>query len=610
MPRRKGEGTNGDAVPEEPISTVSSEPQLRVQMTGTADQVKRQLGVGTETPAPKPEPVIEDAEKFFALLKNGKYIVRVKRLRPKQWKGVKTAVEVWTSELPLTWEEIKSEVAENAKGGTYKVSVVDPEKSGIVDCRNFEVEGEPHVEPVEMTAEEKAMFGPQEKDAAQISIDGLNRRAEVTAKMIEVESLEHQLEEARAARVGKGKKGSSEDDGRIIDLERRLTESRHQAELEKRDRQHAEEMKELKALIAQSAKPVQSQGQSEISMLLQQMQKMQESSDKRFGDMMKQMQDDRMSQLVSKIDNLERRPARENGGMLEMAETMLKLRKVFGWGGSGDDDEGEDDENDDRPWWERALDKLGDKLTPKLIDKIFDRLDGLEKGGKSVDKDEFIKTVTAEVKQSEDEIVRIATERAIAALPKPKDPEPKPAPKVPQVNVMERKVVGEPEPARSTVPAEGRPVETKVEDPKTPLHLVKDPSEASVPTAEPMPIAKEICFRVCNVIIALERELETRPRQFTWNYDGVWNTLPESVLEKVCLAKTPAEVFDAFKVEGINVADLDKMKEKVVSTPRAAAWMSIGIRELNRWWAKMERDPDFDPADEGEEEQEEEGGGL
>jgi hypothetical protein len=53
------------------------------------------------------------------------------------------------------------------------------------------------------------------------------------------------------------------------------------------------------------------------------------------------------------------------------------------------------------------------------------------------------------------------------------------------------------------------------------------------------------------------------------------------------------------------------MKEKVLATPRAVAWMSIGIRELNRWWVEVEKNPEFDPADEGgEDEGEEEGSQL
>jgi hypothetical protein len=612
MKRRRSEGGDEGGQAEETDTPTSSGPQLRVQMTGTAEEVKKQLGVGPEKAETKPEPVLEDFEKFSNLLKNPKYMVRVKRLRPKQWKGQKTAVEVWTSELPLQWEEIKAEVTEIAKGGTYKVSVVNPETGGMVDARNFEIDGDPLIEKIELSDAEKLMFAPQEKDATEEGIQKLEQRARFNTKLLEVEEIESALREARERRDGKGKKSTNEDDARIVDLDRRLTEAKHQAELEARDRKHAEEMRELKALIAANNKPAQ-QGPSEVTLLIQQMQKNQESADKRFESLQKQLQDDRMNQLVQKIDNLEKRPNKESGGFLDFAESAIKMKKLFGWGaGADDDDEEEDDPNDDRPWWQKALDRLGDKLTPRVIDKIFDRLDGLETSGKKVDKDDFTKSLEIEMKKAEDEAVRIATERAIKALPQSKEPPPPKKEVVPQVNVMERKVVGEPEAPRpaAPLPTEEKATEVTVEDPKSPLHLVKDPPAAVAPT-EAMPIAKEICLRVCNVILILERELETRPRQFNWNYEGAWNMLPEAVLEKVCLSKTPAEVFDAFKVEGINVEDLDKMKEKVISAPRAAAWMSRGISELNRWWKKVEADPDFDPADEGEgEEAEEEGGGL
>lgn len=610
MPRRKPE--ESEALPGEPAIPLSAEPQLRVSMTGTADQVKRQLGVGPEKEQ-KPEPVIEDFEKFSLLLKNPKYIIRVKRLRPKQWQGNKTSIEVWTSELPLQWEEIKQEVAENAKGGTYKVSVVNPETGGVVDARNFEVDGDPFVEKVEMTPAEQAMFGPQVKDATQVSIDGLDRRAQVTAKLLEVENLEHQLEEARSSRNGKGKKGSEDADSRILDLDRRLSEAKHQAELEARDRRHAEEMRELKALIAQNAAPVKPQNDMTM-VLLEQMREDRKAAQAQFTALLTQMKDDKLNAVLDEVKQIKNRPSKESGGFLEFAESAIKMKKLFGWGAGGDDDDDEeDDPNDDRPWWQKALDRLGDKLTPRVIDKIFDRLDGLETSGKKVDKDDFTKSLEIEMKKAEDEAVRIATERAIKALPQPKETPPARKETVPQVNVMERRVIGEPEPPRpaAPLPAEGKATEVTVEDPKTPLHLVKDAAEAANPPTAPMPIAKEICLRVCNVILILERELETRPRQFNWNYEGAWNMLPEAVLEKVCQARTPAEVFEAFKVEGINVEDLDKMKEKVLAAPRAAAWMSRGITELNRWWKKVEADPEFDPADEGEDEgQEEEGDQL
>jgi hypothetical protein len=608
MRRRKSEGEGGGDQIEETDPPTSSGPQLRVQMTGTAEEVKKQLGVGPEKAETKPEPVLEDFEKFSNLLKNPKYMVRVKRLRPKQWKGQKTAVEVWTSELPLQWEEIKAEVTEIANGGTYKVSVVNPETGGMIDARNFEIDGDPLIEKIELSDAEKAMFAPQEKDATEEGIQKLESRARFSQKLLEVESIEDQLREARERRDGKGKKSTSEDDSRVERLERNLMEAKHQAELESRDRKHAEEMRELKALIAANNKPAQ-QGPSEVTLLIQQMQKNQESADKRFESLQKQLQDDRMNQLVQKIDNLEKRPNKESGGFLDFAESAIKMKKLFGWGaGADDDDEEEDDPNDDRPWWQKALDRLGDKLTPRVIDKIFDRLDGLETSGKKVDKDDFTKSLEIEMKKAEDEAVRIATERAIKALPQPKENPPPKKEAVPQVNVMERKVVNPATP------------EAKPEEPtekKADLHLVTDtpapaPAQDIPGQVKPqMSVAQETCLRVCNVILILERELETRPRQFNWNYEGAWNMLPEVVLEKVCLSKTPAEVFDAFKVEGINVEDLDKMKEKVTSAPRAAAWMSRGISELNRWWKKVEADPDFDPADEGEgDESEEEGGQL
>ena len=446
----------------------------------------------------------------------------------------------------------------------------------MVAARNFEVEGDPILETQEMSEVEKQMFGAQEKDAATITEEGLERTARMTAKQIEVETYQQQLRELRG-RGGNGKP-DVRDDSRINDLERRLTEAKHQAELEARDRRHQEEMKELKALIAQNQKPVQ-QGPSEMTVLIQQMQKAQESSDRRFADLMKQMQDDKMNQLLQKIDNLEKRPNKDKTDMVEMAESMLTLKKVFGWG--GDDDEPEDDPDDDRPWWQKALDKLGDKLTPRVIDKIFAKLDGLENAGKQVSKEDFMKINQEEI---EAHARRVADEEI--------------ARRQLQIEKTERAALPPPAPVKTQLPP----------PPAEPQPTAAAPPAPSAPAAGPpsapqaLTAAQKICQMAAGAIMMIEQELELMQNNYEWTWT-LWDSLPAFMLEKVCTAPDPLAMLDAFKVEGLVVEEFDKMKAKVASNAKGLAWLNLGLGDLRSWWDQKQKDPSFDPAadEEGEE---------
>jgi hypothetical protein len=614
MRRRRGGNTETAEAPlEAPTTEPSEEPRISVRMEGTADQVKKQLGVAPETkPEEKKPDEVEDAEKFFALLKNPKLIIKVKRLRPKQWRGTRTAVEVWSSELPLQWEEIKQEISETANGGTYKVSVVNPETGGIIDARNFEVDGDPKLPDGTLTPEEQAIFDvgkEPEKDAATVTEEGLERSARITAKQIEYERLQQSLKELRGGGTnGNNKNRSSESDARIDDLERRLVQAKHEADLENQQRKHEVEMKELRDLVKQQSQQKPAQQQSDVAIILQQMREDRTASDRRFEAMQKQMHDDKQNQMLEELRALRNKPAQQGNTMLENLEAMLKMKKLMGWGGSDEDDEDEDEKDDDRPWWERALDQLGKRLTPKLLDKIFDRLDGLENGGKKVDRETFLKTIEEE-KKKEDELVRIATEEAIKRLPAPKEVTSstvtssganKPAGDVPVVNVMERKIV-----SGEALP----PLPVPKEVPTTPA-TVPQAEQKPDPKAAPDELAKIVCQRVAELVVFVDQEMQLRPRQYDWNYDVAWKALPEAILEKVCQAKTPAEFFDACKVEGLDLELLEKFKQKTLADAKASAWLQKGITELNRWWAKSLKNPNFDPADEDESEPEEEGTGL
>lgn len=601
--RRRGEpsDTTEPALPPE-LQVEGAEPQIDVRMRGGADAVKKQLGVATEEKKPekKPEDNGHDTEKkkFVEALRNSKYIIRVKRLTPREVNGYQTNVEVWQTELPLSYQEIVDEVTKSYLGGKYRVAVIDPASNSTVAADTFEVPGDPLLpEGATMSQEEqnRILMRGTEKSAADLTEEGLDRRARTSAKMLEVEALEAQLDEARQRRMKPAEKPFVQDNTRVDDLERRLTEAKHQAELESRDRKHAEEMRELKALIAQNSKPVQ-QGPSEVTLLIQQMQKNQESSDKRFEAMQKQMQDDKLNALLEEVKAIKNRPAKESGTMLETAEAMLKMKKLFSWGDDDDDDDddGKRDPNDTRPWYERALDKLGDKFIPRLIDK----LDGMEEGGKKVTREDFMRELQLVAKQTEDEAVARAQDR-ITKLGVPGLPAP------PQVGTVPAAIPPPPNP----------PVPGAFQAPKAPVSELPPPppsAPAATPPASPVPatppsapagmsLQQEILLRVGGVLEILSREIELRPGEYLWNYEGVWQSAPEDIRERIAAAPDPVAMIDAFGIPGITPELLADLKAKVAANPKIIAWLQVGLDELKEWTAEKAKDPGFDPfADEEE----------
>ena len=109
-------------------------------------------------------------------------------------------------------------------------------------------------------------------------------------------------------------------------------------------------------------------------------------------------------------------------------------------------------------------------------------------------------------------------------------------------------------------------------------------------------------IRVGGVLEMIEREIELRPNEYLWNYEGAYNALPESVLEKVCAAVDPVMMIDAFAIPNISPDALAALKAKISGNPRILAWLKVGHDELKEWFAEKMKDPKFDPfADDGPE---------
>lgn len=578
--RRRGEAPVEDQQPTQVDQGGGT--QIEVKLKGSADDVTKRLGGQTELPArdaASPEDGGQGPEKdvFVRALRNAKYVIRVKRVTPREFNGSKTNVEVWSAELPLSYQEIQEEVAKTYQGGKYRVAIMDPNSNSVIAADTFEVDGDPLVPEVEMSQEEqdRLFLAGRPKTSSEITAESLERQHLVLTKQAEVERAEAELLDARERR--KQSKAPAQDDTRIAELDRRLTEARHQADLEARDRKHADEMRELKAMIAQNARPAKAEGQSEIGLLIQQLANSQAASDKRFEALQKQMQDDKLNAILQKVESMNK-PVK-SGSLLEDAEAMLKLKKLFGWGGDDDDDDDEDDSDDKRPFWERALDKLTGKFGDKLIAKFTE----MEEKGEVVDREKFMR----EMSQYADQAAAEAISKQ-QGLPNPVKPPALPAPAAAPAPVRQLP----PPPPVGEAPAAQLP---------PPPPAAPNPPPVQQPAA--LTIEQEITIRVGTVLDMLDREATFRANEYHWNYEGCWMTLPEDLLEKVAAAVDGAGVVDALTTPLLNPEKLPELKAKLTSNPKTAAWFMIGLNELKEWVAEKQKDPMFDPfSDDGEEE--------
>lgn len=586
--RREAPADTGEVAPSQGPELEGPEPQVDLRMRGTAEQVKRQLG-GPAAPEERSEKKLpsngsddDNKIKFVEALRNPKFIIRVKRMTPREFNGAKTNVEVWQSELPMGYQEIQEEVTKAFGGEKYRVAVIDPASGTTIAADTFVVEGDPIMEGGPASQQEMdrvLMRGLDTKSASELTEEALDRRARVSSKMLEVEALEAQLERAREDRKRQQTAGQipAQDNTRVEELDRKLTEAKHSAELEARDRKHAEEIRGLRELIERNSKPAK-EAPSEIAMVLQQMRDSQAASDKRFEALQKQMQDDKMNVIIQEVKALQNKPAGKSGSLLEDAQALLQIKKVFGWGADDADDDDEDDKDDDRPWWERALDKLGGKLG----DKLFEKFTSLEERGEKVDREKFF----AELGQYTDQAVADAIRaRQPRALPAPAAPAIPPAPAV-------AAALPPPPPPPDSAPG---PVAT----------LPPPPPEPTPPTPQAMTIEQEVVIRVGGVLEMIEREIEIRPGEYHWNYEGAYNSLPEAILEKVCAAPDPVAMIDAFAIPLISVEKLQALKQKISSNPRTLAWLKAGHDDLREWFAERLKDPKFDPFADAEEGMEE-----
>lgn len=560
MARSKGDGkTAVEAPPREG-------GEMAVTLRGTPEEVRAHLGTSsqeeeTQQPPPgAPAPGDPSPQKlaYIEALKVPQNTVVVKRISPRNWNDAKINVEVYREQCPLDPVSIEEEIRTEHGGRKYRVAVINSETGQIVAADTFEVDADPLIkqsaEDAEIERQIMMQGAPQQQDVSEAMLE---RQTRLTAKQIEYEQTRQQLDALKGQQAGNNKPDPRLD-ARIRELESRVIESQADRKIAEAEARHRAEIEELKRQMIQQPKP---QGLEDP--LIKMMMEQNRQANERFEKLLTQMNDNRLAELQRQMAEVKNKPQGNN--LLEMAESMLKLKEVFGWGGPEDDDEedeGEDGEG--KPFLER----LADKYLPKVFDMIEDEQ---KKTGKELSKDEVVARINAAADQAVREEMQKRREAAqqtqSRALP------------APQATASAPPQAAAPAPATAPAPAA--------------------PPQRQVPSVE-----EEIKIRTASVMAVIERELILRPRGWQWTL-AAWQALPEELREKLCApGLTPPAAIAVF--DGVvNQDGLDILKKKLTDEPKASAWFERGLAELRGWAEELAKDPDFDPTEEGEEEEDE-----
>jgi len=523
--------------------------QMTVNIKGPAPDVMKRLGGNQQVaqPVERDDEIPADRRKFLAALSDPKNIVTIKRTAPRQLDdGTKVNTEIFRESCPMTYQDIIDELRSNHGGRKYRVGIVD-QSGEIVAADRIEIDADPILP--DNSADEETMrhmmeHGDTVGDPADITARQLDNEALILAKTTAAERNKQLLEEIRGTKKPDAKPTDGND--RFASLEIRIIESEYKAKLAA-----------LEAKVESQHSNSGGGSNQLLTMLLEQSKK----SDERFERMMQQMQNNAMNDIKARIEALANKPAEKNNTMLEMADTMLKMKDLFGWG--GDDDDGSDDDDPNKPWYER----LADKFMPDLIDLIKERADK----GNPMSKEEMVAQFNAAADRASAESVQRIQHQQPPALPAP-----------PQVK----------QPTAVQVPAPQVQLPPPPTVSKETLVLTPPPPAAPAPEQDVPSIEDEIAMRVAQVLMIFEREMILRPRQWQWT-SAFWATLPEDTLEKACAATNPVTLIGAFAgiIKPEKLAELTTKAEPA----KIAAWIQRGLNELSAWAEEFAKDATFDP---------------
>jgi hypothetical protein len=566
--RTRGSSQVTDGTPPPPAPKSG---EMTVQFKGDIDTVTEKL---QRRPKGDPREDTGDTDKTVtdALAKPGLKF-HVKRILPKEWKGEDCRYVVYNDDTPMLYNDIIEEVEAHSGGKKYRLTVTDPETGKSVAAKTFTIDVDPILKKKTEQDDSEMMNlfrGEEAGDDAMAAFDKtIERQAKLADRQLTLERTQDMLESLKKKRETKGV--SSEDGQLIAKLQQDLVEERHRRELADVRAEYDRKMAAMDAKI--EAGGGNKQG-SELAAVLSQMQKAQEASEKRFEAMMAQQREDKANEILREI-----RSSRLSGGgagsFKEQMELFGTVAKMFGMrvpSGGGDDD---DEEDDDRPWYEKLGIAFADKVLPKLMDKF----DGMEKEGKKVTKEDFMREIDSYAEQAADQAAKKELEKI--------EKKNKPA------------LIGTKRPDEKN-PEKKDPVESLPQEAPSPE--ARSTAEEKTAQAAPVTVEQETALNVGGVIMLIQRETLSRRNYYLWNYEGAWQNLPEELLEKICSAEDCIAMFDVFKVPGINAAEVDELKKRISENAKMVAWLKRGHDELKNWWAEKLKDPNFDPGEQEEEE--------
>jgi hypothetical protein len=546
--------------------------EMSVSLRGTPEEVRAHLNAPAapesetqhEPPgAPaSPETLSPQKSAYIEALKVPQNTVVVKRISPRNWNDQKVNVEVYREQCPLDPVGIEEEIRNDHGGRKYRVAVINSETGQVVAADTFEVDADPLVtrSPEEEELEREMMMQgtPQVADLNEAMLE---RQTRLTAKQTEYEMARQQLESLKNQQANSAKVDPRVD-ARIRELEQRTLEQQADRRVAEAEARHQREMDDLK----RQAAPPKPQGLDDP--LIRMMMEQNKQANERFEKLLTQMNDNRMADIQRQLAEVKSKPAGNN--LLEMADSMLKLKEVFGWGGPGEGDDGDDDDDDGegKPFLER----LADKYLPKVFDMIEDEQN---KTGKELSKDE----VVARINSAADQAVREEMAKRAAAAQQRSQTAPG----------IQHSPQSAPQAAAAPAAAPAQPAAAAA--------APAAPPERQIPS-----IDEEIRIRVGSVLGILERELALRPRGWQWTL-AAWQALPEDLREKISVRGLSAETAIRVLEPHANPQGIELMVQRV-GDPKVKAWFERGLAELRGWGESLAKDPDFDPAaDEGEDEE-------
>jgi hypothetical protein len=562
---------------------------MRVELSGDPDQVRSKMNLNQKEPAVATPTSDENDKKFFAAIENPEYRFRVRRTRPTQWKGRDARHVVYEENCPMTYQDIVDEVGKTSGGQQYLITTFDPGTGKTIAGKTFRVDSDPIMK--EEAQPDNALEDMLSQEAEPDAIEAMQQTMKRQLSLAETQAALERTQEMIEGFKRKRNNGQNVDNTQIQALEKQLTDLRHQRDL---DLQKAESDRRLalmeERLNSLSKAPPPTTGKSELTTVMETMIKMQDESNKRFERLLESQRQDKLDLI---LQNLNKNSAAGGlGSLKEQVATVKQIRDLFDGGGGEEGDDAEPKE-----WYEKLIDQV-----PKILEKLGD----MSKDGKKVSKEDFLKEIDeATERATKEELAKIQQEqdRKRPALPGPAPSSAEPA--KPQVGrpLTPAHVQGLPGTSSSAAPATAAvEVATKPVD-----ALPAAAPEAPAPTVDAPSIEKESLLMVTGVIVAIGVEIEMRKNFYQWNYEGAWQNLPEDILERMCKAPDALSMLEALRVDGLPpevVVKLDAIKAKVSGAPRAGVWISRGFKELQRWWEEREKDPEFDPGDEDEEQEE------